>query len=81
MNLIEELYKKNRLKLLREDEDIDALVFSIVEQLNKEECIKIIDSLYEEEVQSLLAIVLSNQFKNHISTDDEFFIGNSPFLH
>ena len=81
MTTIEELYKKNRHKLLREDEDIDAFVFSFVEKLNKDECLNMIRDLTEEEVQSLLAIVLSTQLKNKLSSDDEFFIGDSPFLH
>ena len=78
---LEELYKKNRNKLLREDEDIDAFVFSFVEQLSKDECLKMIKDLSEEEVQSLFAIVLSTQLKNKLSNDDEFFIGDNTFLH
>ncbi|MDX5475442.1 MAG: DUF6154 family protein [Bacillaceae bacterium] len=81
MTTIEDIYKKNRNKLLREDEDIDAFVFSFVERLSKEECLNMIKDLSEEEVQSLLVIVLTTHLKNKLSNDDQFFIGESPFLH
>ena len=77
MSILDSLFEKYRNKWVREDEDVDAITLSIVQNLDINTCLNIIKELEEEEIQSLIAIVLSEKVKERLSIDSDIYPSTS----
>ncbi|MED4016078.1 DUF6154 family protein [Sutcliffiella cohnii] len=83
MSYLDRIFEKYRHKWVREDEDVDAITISIVQNLDRNNCLTILKELEEEELQSLIAIVLREKIKDRLSIDSDIYptTSSSGLLH
>ena len=83
MKFIDELYNYYKDKLTADDEDVELLVYSILQDMNKQDIIKLIGKLEEKELYQLTGNFLSNKLKEKIIREQgtsEFPINKNTYL-
>lgn len=80
MNFIDELYQLYRDKLTGDDEDIDVLALSVLEQLDRNDVLQLISELEDRELYNLMGLYLTDSLKRRFA-NDTFDQDPSKFLH
>ncbi|WP_139364842.1 DUF6154 family protein [Sutcliffiella halmapala] len=71
MRSLEEFVGKYQKKLLRDDEDIDAVAYSIVKGFTREQCLDLLKELSDEELHQIVALFVMDQVKEFLIRFDE----------
>ncbi|KMJ57732.1 hypothetical protein AB685_12805 [Bacillus sp. LL01] len=72
MRTFDTFVNKYHKKLIRDDEDIDAVAYSIVNGFTREQCIDLLNELSDEELHQVVSELVMEQVKEFlISGDDE----------
>ncbi|CAG9622424.1 hypothetical protein [Sutcliffiella rhizosphaerae] len=71
MNSIEGFVKQYYKRFIREDEDIDAVAFSIVNDFTREQCLELLQELSNEELRGLVAVLVMEQVKDLLTNGDD----------
>jgi predicted esterase YcpF (UPF0227 family) len=71
MSTFEEFMNKYHKRLIREDEDIDAVAYSIVNSFNRTQCLDLLNELSDEELHQMVALVVMDQVKEFLIREDE----------
>jgi hypothetical protein len=66
MKFIDDLYNYYKDKLTADDEDVELLVFSILQDMNKKDILKFLGNLEEKELYQLTGNLLSSKLKEKI---------------
>lgn len=70
MKLIDELYELYRNKLTGDEEDIDMLAFAFLEEMSREDLLKIIEDLDKQELYDLMGLYLIESLKGKFAQED-----------
>ncbi|WP_339147393.1 MULTISPECIES: hypothetical protein [unclassified Sutcliffiella] len=66
MKTFETFVNKYHKKWIREDEDIDAVAFSIVNSFTREQCLDLLNELSDEELHLVVAQLVMEQVKEFL---------------
>ena len=66
MKTFETFVNKYHKKWIREDEDIDAVAFSIVNSFTREQCLDLLNELSDEELHLVVAQLVMEQMKEFL---------------
>ncbi|MFE7065064.1 DUF6154 family protein [Sutcliffiella sp. NPDC057660] len=82
MKSIEEMIEKYQKRLLRDDEDVDAVAYAIVNSFTREQCLGLLNELTDEELHQIVALFVMDKVKAVlINTDEDIERDESGFLH
>jgi vancomycin permeability regulator SanA len=82
MKSIEKMIEKYQKKLLRDDEDVDAVAYGVVNSFTREQCLGLLNELTDEELHQIVALFVMDKVKALlISADEDFERDGSGFLH
>ncbi|PLR98244.1 DUF6154 family protein [Bacillus sp. T33-2] len=70
MKLIDELYELYRNKLTGDEEDIDMLAFAFLEEMSRDDLLKIIQDLDKQELYDLMGLYLIESLKGKFAQDE-----------
>ncbi|WP_071461283.1 DUF6154 family protein [Bacillus massilinigeriensis] len=70
MKLIDELYELYRNKLTGDEEDIDMLAFAFLEEMTRDDLIKLIQELDTQELYNLMGVYLIESLKGKFAQDE-----------
>ncbi|MFE8703317.1 DUF6154 family protein [Cytobacillus sp. FJAT-54145] len=70
MKLVDEIYEFYRDKLTGDDEDIDMLAFAILEEMTKEDILKMINDLDKQELYDLMGLYLIEGLKGKFAQEE-----------
>ncbi|MBS4191791.1 hypothetical protein KHA94_16500 [Bacillus sp. FJAT-49705] len=70
MKIIDELYELYRHKLTGDEEDIDMLAFAFLEEMKREDLLKIIHDLDNQELYDLMGLYLIEGLKGKFANED-----------
>jgi predicted esterase YcpF (UPF0227 family) len=66
MKTFETFVNKYHKKWIREDEDIDAVAYSIVNSFTREQCLDLLNELSDEELHLVVAQLVMEQVKEFL---------------
>jgi hypothetical protein len=69
MKFVDELYNYYKDKLTADDEDVELLVYSILQELNKNDMLKLLDELDSNELYQITGRYLSFKLKEKIISE------------
>ncbi|WP_404444745.1 DUF6154 family protein [Sutcliffiella horikoshii] len=78
MKTFESFVNKYHKKWIRDDEDIDAVAYSIVNSFTREQCIDLIKELSDEELHQVVAELVMEQVKELLIRGSD---GDQGLLH
>ena len=78
MKSFETFVNKYHKKWIRDDEDIDAVAYSIVNSFTREQCIDLIAELSDEDLHQVVAELVMEQVKELLISGDN---GDQELLH
>jgi hypothetical protein len=78
MKLVDELYELYRHKLTGDEEDIDMLAFAFLEEMSRDDLLKLIQEMDEQELTSLMGLYLIESLKGKFAKED-YGQQRSPF--
>lgn len=78
MKTFESFINKYHKKWIRDDEDIDAVAYSIVNSFTREQCIDLINELSDEELHQVVAELVMEQVKELLIRGSD---GDQGLLH
>lgn len=82
MKSIEEMIEKYQKRLLRDDEDVDAVAYAIVNSFTREQCLGLLNELTDEELHQIVAFFVMDKVKAIlIDADEDIERNGSGFLH
>ncbi|MFB6467581.1 DUF6154 family protein [Cytobacillus sp. Hz8] len=70
MKIIDDLYELYRNKLTGDEEDIDLLAFAFLEEMTREDLIKMIQDLNDQELYNLVGIYLIESLKGKFAQEE-----------
>ncbi|CAM3768615.1 DUF6154 family protein [Mesobacillus zeae] len=70
MKLIDELYELYRNKLTGDEEDIDMLAFAFLEEMSRDDLIKLIQELDTQELYNLMGVYLIESLKGKFAQEE-----------
>ncbi|QED49055.1 DUF6154 family protein [Cytobacillus dafuensis] len=70
MKIIDELYELYRHKLTGDEEDIDMLAFAFLEEMKREDLLKMIHDLDNQELYDLMGLYLIESLKGKFANED-----------
>ena len=70
MKLVDELFEMYRDKLTGDEEDIDMLAFAFLEEMTRDDLIRLIQEMDEEELQTLMGLYLIESLKGKFAKED-----------
>lgn len=82
MKSIEDMIEKYQKRLLRDDEDVDAVAYAIVNSFTREQCLGLLNELTDEELHQVVAFFVMDKVKAIlINADEDIERDESGFLH
>lgn len=82
MKSIEDMIEKYQKRLLRDDEDVDAVAYAIVNSFTREQCLGLLNELTDEELHQVVAFFVMDKVKAIlIDADEDIERDESGFLH
>ncbi|MCG1021931.1 hypothetical protein [Sutcliffiella horikoshii] len=78
MKTFETFINKYHKKWIREDEDIDAVAYAIVNSFTREQCLDLLNELSDEELHLVVAQLVMEQVKEFLIKGE---YGDSGLLH
>ncbi|WP_417899231.1 DUF6154 family protein [Bacillus haimaensis] len=82
MKTIEEMIEKYQKRFLRDDEDVDAVAYAIVNSFTREQCLGLLNELTDEELHQIVALFVMDKVKAIlINADEDIERDGSGFLH
>ncbi|MGD6833489.1 DUF6154 family protein [Sutcliffiella halmapala] len=82
MKSIEEMIEKYQKRLLKDDEDVDAVAYAVVNSFTREQCLGLLNELTDEELHQIVALFVMDKVKTIlINTDEDIGRDGSRFLH
>ena len=63
MKLVDELFEMYRDKLTGDEEDIDMLAFAFLEEMTREDLLRLIQDMDEQELYTLMGLYLIESLK------------------
>ena len=66
MKLVDELFEMYRDKLTGDEEDIDMLAFAFLEEMTREDLLRLIQDMDEQELYTLMGLYLIESLKGKI---------------
>lgn len=78
MKTFETFINKYHKKWIREDEDIDAVAYAIVNSFTREQCLDLLNELSDEELHQVVAQLVMEQVKEFLIKGE---YGDSGLLH
>ncbi len=78
MKTFETFVNKYHKKLLRDDEDIDAVAYSIVNSFTREQCMDLLNELSDEELHQVVSEMVMDQVKEFLISEEN---DNGGLLH
>ncbi|MCA1319985.1 hypothetical protein LC085_08655 [Bacillus tianshenii] len=82
MKSIEGMVEKYQKRLLRDDEDVDAVAYSVVNSFTRDQCLGLLNELTDEELHQIVALFVMDKVKAILINADEEIEGDgSGFLH
>ncbi|MCM3619577.1 hypothetical protein M3936_18450 [Sutcliffiella horikoshii] len=78
MRTFESFVNKYHKKWIREDEDVDAVAYSIVNSFTREQCIDLLNELSDEELHFVVAQLVMEQVKEFLIRGE---YGDDSLLH
>lgn len=70
MKIVDELYELYRHKLTGDDEDIDMLAFAFLEEMTREDLLRIIQELDNQELYDLMGLYLIESLKGKFASEN-----------
>lgn len=70
MKIVDELYALYRHKLTGDDEDIDMLAFAFLEEMTREDLLRIIHELDNQELYDLMGLYLIESLKGKFASEN-----------
>ena len=70
MKLVDELYELYRNKLTGDEEDIDMLAFAFLEEMTREDLLRLIQDMDEQELYTLMGLYLIESLKGKFAKED-----------
>lgn len=70
MKIIDELYELYRHKLTGDEEDIDILAFAFLEEMNRDDLLRIIHELNNQELYDLMGLYLIESLKGKFASEN-----------
>ena len=70
MKIVDELYALYRHKLTGDDEDIDMLAFAFLEEMSREDLLRIIQELDNQELYDLMGLYLIESLKGKFASEN-----------
>jgi hypothetical protein len=70
MKIVDELYELYRHKLTGDEEDIDMLTFAFLEEMNRDDLLKIIHDLNNQELYDLMGLYLIESLKGKFASEE-----------
>ena len=77
MKIIDDLYEMYREKLTGDEEDIDILTFSLLEELDRKDLLELIEELTDQELYNLIGFYMIENLKGKMAREG---IGQSKML-
>jgi len=77
MKIIDELYEMYREKLTGDEEDVDILTFSLLEELDRKDLLELIEELSDQELYNLVGFYMIENLKGKMAREG---IGQSKML-
>lgn len=71
MKSIEEMVERYQKRLLRDDEDVDAVAYAVVNGFTREQCMGLLNELTVEELRQIVAFFVMDQVKAILIKADE----------
>jgi hypothetical protein len=82
MKSIEKMIEKYQKRLLRDDEDVDAVAYAVVNSFTREQCLGLLNELTDEELHQIVALFVMDKVKAIlINADEDIGRDRSGFLH
>ncbi|MBM7621429.1 Mg/Co/Ni transporter MgtE [Bacillus tianshenii] len=82
MKSIEGMVEKYQKRLLRDDEDVDAVAYSVVNSFTRDQCLELLNELTDEELHQIVALFVMDKVKALlINADEDMERDGSGFLH
>lgn len=82
MKSIEGMVEKYQKRLLRDDEDVDAVAYSVVNSFTRDQCLGLLNELTDEELHQIVALFVMDKVKALlINADEDMERDGSGFLH
>ena len=69
MKLVDELFEMYRDKLTGDEEDIDMLAFAFLEEMTREDLIRLIQDMDEQELYTLMGLYLIESLKGKFAKE------------
>lgn len=70
MKLVDELFEMYRDKLTGDEEDIDMLAFAFLEEMTREDLLRLIQEMDEQELYTLMGLYLIESLKGKFAKED-----------
>ncbi|WP_428911254.1 DUF6154 family protein [Niallia sp. Krafla_26] len=70
MKLVDELFELYRDKLTGDEEDIDMLAFAFLEEMTREDLLRLIQEMDEQELHTLMGLYLIESLKGKFAKED-----------
>ncbi|MBY0122852.1 DUF6154 family protein [Bacillus sp. S/N-304-OC-R1] len=70
MKIVDELYELYRHKLTGDEEDIDMLTFAFLEEMSREDLLKLIQDLNNQELYDLMGLYIIESLKGKFASED-----------
>ena len=70
MKLVDELFEMYRDKLTGDEEDIDMLAFAFLEEMTREDLLRLIQDMDEQELYTLMGLYLIESLKGKFAKED-----------
>ncbi len=70
MKIIDELYELYRHKLTGDEEDIDMLAFAFLEEMTRDDLLRIIHELNNQELYDLVGLYLIESLKGKFASEN-----------
>lgn len=70
MKIIDDLYELYRNKLTGDEEDIDLLAFAFLEEMTRDDLLKMIHDLNDQELYNLIGIYLIESLKGKFAQEE-----------
>jgi hypothetical protein len=77
MKIIDELYEMYREKLTGDEEDVDILTFSLLEELDRKDLLELIEELSDQELYNLVGFYMIENLKGKMAREG---VGQSKML-
>ncbi|WP_425490342.1 DUF6154 family protein [Heyndrickxia vini] len=83
VRLVDELFEIYQNRLTGDDEDIDIIAYAVLEESDRNDLMKIVEDMNDEEIQYFISLYLIESLKNKFAshTTDLTHRTKSKFLH